>query len=126
MLAMQAPAVGHWTVKAPCILAPGTNRCSAESPFVAFSGIAEAVRQVPVSVTCKRGQPSAVTIAEWRPEVVELSKSGGEADIVFHQLLPGGRYELTVNGTAREAGVSGESLAVTLPVGDGAVTLRRL
>ena len=126
MLAMQAPAVGHWTVKAPCILAPGTNRCSAESPFVAFSGSAEAVRQVPVSVTCKRGQPSAVTIARWSPDVVELSKSGGEADIVFHQLLPGGRYELTVNGTAREAGVSGESLAVTLPVGDGAVTLRRL
>lgn len=93
-LALEAPAPGQFTLKAPVLFGPGRNDVDAGSPVIAFQGTATSVHQVPVAVSVPKGKTAVEVDGSGRA----ITLTGSPAEVTFQELAPGAAYGVTING----------------------------
>ena len=119
---LQSPTKGRFSLKAPCLFAPGDNTVSAEAPYVEFSGKSETVRSVPLSASVGEGR-ALVRILSWESGRCEVSTSGGPVELTFGELTPGGRYRVTVDGNPRVLVAQGGAVRIRTPAEETSVSV---
>ena len=114
---------GTFTLKAPILFAPGTNRLQAGSPLIAFAGEGKTVRGVPISAEAKgEGQVQILRYDETGAEVATT----GIKRLSFARLARFATYELMIDGAARTHRVGNNgTLATDLEPGTHRVQFRR-
>ncbi len=123
-LVLESPTEGVFTLNAPVLFAPGTNRITAGTDLVAFSGRARSIRAVPLSADLTDGQ-STLEIVSWSPRDVQVHTDGKPVRLSFRRLPPGATCELTLDGRASTLDSDGDGTVVAaVPLGTQAVGLR--
>jgi hypothetical protein len=123
-LALESSAEGVFTLKAPVLFAPGTNRIRAGSDLVEFSGRGRTVRAVPVTADLAGGE-GTLEIVSWSPREVQIRTDCNAMRLSFGRLPPAAPCTVTLGESVRETAADGEgTLVVAVPPGTTAVRVR--
>ena len=108
---------GEFSLKAPALFAPGTNRIEKGSPIVSFDGTGKAVRQVPLYVAAE-GPSVKVTISHYDAESMKFTVDGA-ATLTFTALTPNTAYHVTINHKTSTLSTGKDSRDLTVQVESG-------